>query len=203
MVNVSVPCEECTGKLRFGDDFCPQCGAAVPKAVKRALRNRLDASDPSARAKSEQLKKSSDMLLVLAVLFVIGGAAMYALALGTTEKALADLASLPSTQQLTIEGKVYTVEALRALIEREPVQAFALNALLAAIMVGLYFWSRRAALPALVTALAIFVTVHVVSAVLDPSTIAMGIFVKVFAVVVFVRGIRAALEARQLERGIA
>lgn len=78
-----------------------------------------------------------------------------------------------------------------------------LNIGLGVLMVGLFVWSRRAPFPALVTALAAFITVHAVSAVLDPKTLFMGILVKIIAIVALARGVRAAFEFRQIERGRA
>jgi hypothetical protein len=72
-----------------------------------------------------------------------------------------------------------------------------INIALAAMMVALHVWSRRSPLPALVTGLAIFVTVHAVNAVLDPKTLFMGLIIKVVAIVAFAQGIRAALELRR------
>jgi hypothetical protein len=136
-------------------------------------------------------------LLLVAVLFVVGGLAMFAMAMVTTNDALDKLRDLPASSELTVEGTVYTVERLREMVEREPYQDLVTNVALAAMMVALHVWSRRSPLPALVTGLAIFVTVHAVSAVVDPKTLFMGLIIKIAAIVAFVQGIRAALDLRR------
>jgi hypothetical protein len=193
-MDVSVPCASCRAEVHVGDDFCQSCGAVVPAALKRALNERLEATDPEAR---QRIKKASGALLLVAVLFVFGGLVMFAMTMRTTNEALEKLRELPASAELMVEGKLYTVERLREAVEREPYQVLVTNVVLAAMMAALHVWSRRSPLPALVTGLAIFVTVHAVSAVLDPKTLFMGLIIKIIAIVAFVQGIRAALELRR------
>jgi hypothetical protein len=60
----------------------------------------------------------------------------------------------------------------------------------------LWLWARRAPLPAIACALALYLVVQVVSAVLDPSSIMKGIIVKLFAFAALYKGLKAALDAR-------
>jgi hypothetical protein len=62
----------------------------------------------------------------------------------------------------------------------------------------LWVWARRAPLPAMVCALAIFVVVHVANAIIDPSTLYQGVIVNALAVAALVKGLKAALAARML-----
>jgi hypothetical protein len=57
------------------------------------------------------------------------------------------------------------------------------------------------ALPAIVSAFAIFVLVHVAGAIEDPQTLLQGALVKVVIVVVFVKGMRAALAVERPANG--
>ena len=72
------------------------------------------------------------------------------------------------------------------------------NFALALIQTGLWFWAKSSLLPAAVTSLVLFVTVHLASAVIDPSTIVSGIFIKVVFVMVLLQTIRAGLQVRSL-----
>jgi hypothetical protein len=72
---------------------------------------------------------------------------------------------------------------------------FYLNAALAVVHLGLWLWAKTHLLPAAITALVLFVLVHVVSAFVDPSTLLTGVVVKVVFVVAIVQAIRAARTA--------
>jgi hypothetical protein len=71
----------------------------------------------------------------------------------------------------------------------------AVNLALGFVHLGLWYWSKRALFPAAVTALVLFLGVHLVNAVMDPATLAQGVVVKVLFVVALVEAIRAARQA--------
>jgi hypothetical protein len=62
---------------------------------------------------------------------------------------------------------------------------------LSAIFFGLWFWGKKSPFAALLTTLIIFVTFHLLDAVLDPMSLARGIFVKIIMLV----GLSTALKA--------
>lgn len=74
----------------------------------------------------------------------------------------------------------------------------AINLVLCVIHIGLWIWAKKAPLAASVVALVLFVTLHLVNAIRDPSSIHMGIIIKVIFIVLLVQGIRAGLETRRL-----
>lgn len=61
---------------------------------------------------------------------------------------------------------------------------------LAAIFFGLWLWGRKSPFPALLTALIVFVTFHLLDAVLDPMSLLRGIIMKV----VIIGGLATALK---------
>jgi hypothetical protein len=73
------------------------------------------------------------------------------------------------------------------------------NLALAVVMGGLWFWSKRAVLPAILSALAIYLLVMAGSALVDPKTIVQGIFMKIVIVAALARGVYSAIAARRLE----
>lgn len=75
---------------------------------------------------------------------------------------------------------------------------FVLNLVLAAIQAGLWRWSKRSLLPAAVTSLVMFCTIHLVDAVIEPATLVQGIVVKILFIAALIQAIRAALETRAL-----
>lgn len=200
MVDVSVPCGSCGKPLRGGDDFCESCGAKVTDELKQALRGRLEASDSSYAGHTKEVRSAQSTIAVLAVLFTIGGAVMFFMTRSTNEKALGQLSGAADGDPLVqvIEG-ASTVGELRALLEQEPYQVLGLNLFLAVVMLGLWFWSKRSLLPAIITAAGIYITVMLASALYDPKTLAQGIIVKIIVIIALIKGIKAALAARKLE----
>jgi hypothetical protein len=78
-----------------------------------------------------------------------------------------------------------------------------INLVLAAVQTGLWYWAKTNLLAAAVTALAIFVTVHLASAIIEPSSIFQGIVIKVVFVMVLAQTIRTAMEARSVSGAMA
>ena len=70
------------------------------------------------------------------------------------------------------------------------------NLILAAVMVGLAQWGKRAPFPAMIVATATYAVVVVSNAMLDPKSIGQGIFMKILIVGLLVRGVRSALALR-------
>lgn len=138
--------------------------------------------------------KQMDVVGVVCVTFIVafGGGT-----LRDVDKALTHLASFAPDERVEVEGKEYVVAELRAQVERERVQGFAVPIGLGAVFFGLFVWARRAAVPALTTALLLFVTVHAVEAVIDPTTLPRGLFLKIFFLVGLVAGLKAALAQRE------
>lgn len=78
-------------------------------------------------------------------------------------------------------------------------QILGVNLFLALVMLGLWLWSKRSLLPAIIAALAIYVTVILGSALVDPKTIIQGIIVKFLVIGALIKGVQSALAARRFE----
>lgn len=61
---------------------------------------------------------------------------------------------------------------------------------LVAIFAGLYVWARSSPYPACIAGLALYILIHLLSALVEPSSLAQGILVKVIVVLVLVSSIR-------------
>lgn len=85
---------------------------------------------------------------------------------------------------------------LRAQLLWEPWGVLLINGILAAMMVALSLWGRRAPLPAVLVATATYAVVNVSSASADPMTIAQGLLLKLIMLGFLVKGIKAALALR-------
>jgi hypothetical protein len=200
-VKVSIMCPACNGAIVVGDKFCEKCGAKVTAEQEVSLRERLEHSSGDMAEHMKQVRAARQTIMVLAVMFVLGGVVMFFVAQSTAETALNNLSALDAsmTYPEQVQGQTVTVGKLREMVEAEPRQLLFLNIFLAGLMGALWLWAKKSVLPAMLVALAVFATVHVASAMMDPKTIVQGIYIKIFAIVALTRGVRAALAARKLE----
>jgi hypothetical protein len=200
MAEVSVPCGACQKPLHSGDEFCASCGAAVTAEQVEALRGQLAATSVEYFWHSKQAKSAEKTIGAVAILFLLGGVVFFFMTFASTHKALEEFAGLEASEPLarTVEGAT-TVGELRSLLEREPWQVLGLNLFLAAVMAGLWRWSKRAVLPAAISALGIYAAVIVGSAVVDPTSVIKGLIVKIAVTVALVKSVKSAYAARRIE----
>lgn len=201
-MEVSIPCVNCVDVIRPTDEFCQGCGVRISPDQKARLLERLEVHDTRMAAHMKQVRSARQGIITLAVLFAIAGVVTFFIAKSQSDSTLVTLRPLPAdmTYPELINGHSLTIAEVRTMIEREPLQILALNWVLAAIMAGLWVWAKRAALPAIIAALAVFVTVHVANALVDPTTVVQGLAMKIIGTVILVRGVRAGLEARRIEQ---
>lgn len=187
MPGVQLTCVQCKASLQPYDKFCESCGAPSPP--------------PEAQQAHQNVMVATQTIRTLAILFVIAGFLMAGLQYAQAQQALDNVAHLDAAAPWPnlVEGRQVTVGELRQMIEREPVEVLLLNLLLSAVMTGLYFWSKRAPLPAILLAAGTYLAIQVVSAIVDPATIAQGIVLKIIFVMLLYRGVQAALAQRSLE----
>ncbi len=157
--------------------------------------------DEAAIQRGKKVREGAKWIGALAVLFAISGVLMFFLSQMQATEALSHLQQFRDDEVLQpIDGKTYTAGELRAEVQREPYQVLIINLLVAGLMTGLWVWAKRAPLPAIACAFALFVVVHVGSAMVDPTSISKGLIIKIFALVALGKGLKAALEARALMR---
>jgi hypothetical protein len=190
-------CDACSARIGPTDEFCDGCGARISdEARKRALTRANDETYARNIATSHEhakVTKAAGWIGGLALVFAVSGIFMWLKQSSEASQSLRNLSSLAPDQVFTYEGVDYKVAALRSKIESLPTQLLVVNLTLAAIFGGLFLWGKRSPLPAIATALAVFVVVHLVNFVLDPSTIVQGIIIKVIAIGALATGLRAAL----------
>ena len=195
-------CTSCGNRLRLVDRHCDSCGTAMPDSQRAALQALLE-DKRSARLQTSRkigadVNRAAAAIAALAVLFLIAGVALFFIQRGSSQEALASLAHHPADATFTVEGETYTVEQAREELRAAPGQALLVNIVLAVIMLGLWLWARSSPLPAVIKSLCVFVAVHLVSALIDPTTLIQGLPIKIFAIVTLAAGVRAALQQRAL-----
>ena len=175
-------CPACKAEIQLLDEFCAKCGHSL--------------GTPARFLHKHSVQGATNAIWVLAALFAIFGIVMYLVMQGTTETALANLATFEDHDVLQpIDGVTYTAGELRKQVLWEHRGLLIVNLILAAIMVVLAWWSKQRALPAILVATAIFVVVHVTAAIVDPKTIMQGIIMKAVVIAILIRGIKGAISA--------
>ena len=71
--------------------------------------------------------------------------------------------------------------------------------IVALIFGGLGLWSRTKPFPAILTGFIVYITLIVISAIIDPVTIVQGLFIKIMVISGFVYGYRGAKEAEHIK----
>lgn len=157
----------------------------------------VGASEIAVHERGRRVRAGSKWIGVLAVMFAVSGPILFEIHRMEADQAVAALDAFSADEVLRpIDGRIYTAGQLRAQVMGEPLQVLVVNLVLSGLLAALWVWARRAPLPAIACALALFLVVQVVSTVLAPSSIYQGIVLKLLALVALVRGFKAALAAR-------
>ena len=117
----------------------------------------------------KNLKKAKNALLTVAIIQTVFGLIIY----GVAQSNLPPGRSFPPVLLITLFG-------------------------IAALFYGLYFWARRNPLPAAIVGLTLFVTLHLIDAIADPTQLARGIIMKVIIVAMLVQAIQAGIKYKRL-----
>jgi hypothetical protein len=177
---MSTACPHCGVLTAPEAMFCASCGKAVrvgPQATRIVNDQSLAATHAGQSLQSEvlrkQMKSAFGALLTVAILQTLG-AGLLAIA----------AANLP----------------VSAGERSEFVAMAAITGVIALGFYGLAFWARIAPLPAAITGLCILLTLWLIGAIIDPTTIVQGLIIKIIIVVLLVRAIKAGALHRRLSR---
>jgi hypothetical protein len=177
-----IKCASCGTVAKPYDRFCASCGKAMPTAQDYSNR--------------KHVKSATGAITVLAVLFLLGGIALFFVTKGQAEPTLAKLEGLDPGAIYPFGGQAYTVEELHKKLTWEARGVLIVNLILASIMLVLSLWGRRSPLPAVLIATATYAVVIVASAIADPATLGQGLLMKIIIIAFLVKGIKAALALR-------
>jgi hypothetical protein len=153
---VSVPCEECEGRIREGDEFCTACGIPVSESVKAAIATRRAEKEEHELAKSDALEGEASRhartltlarwaLLVLAAIELVQGLTSFQESVPQSAADVAWAASLEDSYVLVDDlGIKYTKSELLWLYERRPGSLLVGRVTTAVLLVALFALARRA-----------------------------------------------------------
>jgi hypothetical protein len=193
-------CAKCGGEIGHSDVFCPSCGFQVSDTVEQRL-----AKDRADRA----LGRARKMLFWSAVLTLLSGIILYFVGRDKVDTQIEELRRVTASMsdeerdQRLLDRVGMTFDQI-ARHDRGMVKLLlAANAGLAALYLGMMVWSRRKPVAATLTALLTFITVHAINAVLEPSSLAQGVIIKIVFIVILGTAVREAVVARRVLRAPA
>lgn len=179
----TIACPHCGADNPLNAAFCTTCGKALPDqaagAGPRIVEGDAVAGTSAGRSLQEeelrkQAKRAAGALLAVAILQWVFGAI------------------------LLFAGQAASGR-LGGGVELNPI-VYAVVFGIGVIFFVLFLWARRNPLPAAITGLVLFVSVHLLDAVADPSALVRGIIVKIIIVVVLARAIAAGVRHRKLRQ---
>ena len=200
-------CPHCQAAVTVDEKFCAACG----RALTRGVSGKLIVSDPPAGPPPVQsyenaakIGKARKWLFAIALLTMLTGVIFYFIQKSEVEKqidqARIQVAGIPP-DELDERFKAATGMTWQEAIDHDRGMVnmlLAVNLALGALYLVLWWWAKRKPLPAAVIALLLFITTHVINAVMQPESIYQGILVKILFTLALVRAITAANEERNL-----
>ena len=202
-------CPHCQAAVTPDEKFCAACG----RALIRGIGGKLIVSDPPASAmpppvqsyeNAAKIGKARKWLFAIALLTMLTGVIFYFIQKAEVEKQIDEariqVAGIPP-DVLDERFKAATGMTWQEAIDHDRGMVnmlLAINLALAALYMALWWWAKRKPLPAAVIALLLFITTHVINAVMQPESIYQGLLVKILFTLALVRAITAANEERNL-----
>lgn len=208
-------CPHCNAAVTPDERFCSACGRALTRGISGALIASdappgdpiyVTAPPPSAdRYKNlDKIGKARKWLFAIALLTMLMGMIFYAIQKSEVEKQIDEariqVAGIPP-DQLDARFKAATGMTWQEAVDHDRGAVnmlLAVNLVLGALYLVLWRWAKTKPLPAAVIALLLFITTHVINAVMQPESLAQGILVKILFTLALVRAITAANEERNL-----
>ena len=182
VVLADVACPHCGALNPDGSAFCESCGKALPTqpGVTLGYAGKPGFTTTSGRALlgedyKKVMRRAFGALLVVAILQTLFGPVALYLQKSQMEK--------------QNPGMVYEIQPW----------AYAMIFGIAVVFWVLAFWARKSPLPAAITGLVVFITVHALDAIADPTTLARGFVMKIIVIVTLASAIKAGIEYRKLQ----
>tara|TARA_R110002094_G_scaffold4952_2_gene13794 strand:- start:444 stop:1022 length:579 start_codon:yes stop_codon:yes gene_type:complete len=141
--------------------------------------------------------RATTWLLVAVLVQLVFGAIAYSWVTQHGDAQLARVADLADSERVLRSGREWLVADYRAVIERDRLLGVAIPFGVAGIFLLLYLWARKSPIPALITALFLFLIGHVASELLVFSSI-LVVTLKALFCFALVKGISSAMVRRTI-----
>jgi hypothetical protein len=196
-------CPKCNSAVSSDERFCTACGGEIAESP--ATGNKPLSPPTVVQLESNPAHRSARRwLLAISILTLISGIVMFLIQLHALDKDLheAEIA----TSHLTPAERDELFKQEIGMTFQEAVDHdrgtltlhLVVNIVLSCIYFGLWIWAKKNPYMAALIALILFLTVIVVSAVLEPKSLVQGILVKVLFVSALGKAVKAGAEARRL-----
>lgn len=187
-------CAKCGTVMEDSEQYCSACGAAAAQRFGGSIERMQEHGAVSSARK---------LLLAISILTVLSGLFFYAIQsskvedeIREAEQVTADMDAAERDALMKQETGMTFAEAIAH--DRGQVKLLLLvNLVLGGIYVGLWRWAKSNPFMAAVTALILFLGVHVISAVVEPKTLVQGVIIKILFTVGLIHAVKAGAEARR------
>jgi hypothetical protein len=201
---MAASCPKCGAAVAPEEKFCSACGAGI--AIEPAGPGIYQGPAPAALQASAidrdaSIRRARKWLVAVSILTLVTGFIFFAIQKSDVEDQIrqaehATAGMDPAVRDEAMKAKIGMTFQQAVDHDRGQVNMLlAVNIGLAAFYLGMWFWAKRNARAATVTALLMFVTVIVINAALDPKTLAQGIIVKILFIAALAKAIQHAREA--------
>lgn len=186
-VDVKKVCNKCQVENKLNDKFCSSCGLKLPDGV--TVNRHMEVG------------KARSTIFWISIMFLAFGIFAFFVNKTGYDESLAKLYQMDPNQDFSqqINGQTYKVAEVIVQVQIEKYSLLAINSFLFIVMLLLSIWAKKAPLGALIVASAVYLSVQVMNAIIDPLTIGQGIIVKIIVITFLVKGIKSALEMRQMK----
>lgn len=196
-------CPKCGVAVTADEKFCSGCGAGITVGAdgNAVLVERIA---PSVHLSSGHLGTARKWLLAISIITLISGLVFYAINKGEIEKQLRDAevqlsGFTPEERDARLKQAVGMTWDEVVAHDRGIVRLLLIvNIALSVIYFGLWFWAKTKPYAAALVALLLFLTVIVISAVWEPSTLAQGILIKILFIAALAKAVMAGREERRM-----
>jgi hypothetical protein len=194
-------CAKCSAAIAPDETFCSACGEPIGRVSGGVYQDPPPQNRTSPIEAEAAMRRARKWLLAISILTLITGAILFAVGKNNVEDQIQQAER--ATAHLDPEVRDARFKAATGMTFDEAVAhdrgqvnlLLVVNIGLAAFYLGMWFWAKRNARAATVTALLMFVTTIVVNAVLEPNTLYQGIIVKILFIVALAKAISVAREA--------
>jgi hypothetical protein len=174
---MNAACRECGANLDRDEAFCGECGEAIEgiegiEGVKPARKKKPRGSIADKHRKKTyrgNISGGRKAILAVAVIQVIFGTF-----------------AVVRLNSMGIDSSLVTATAIEVYG-------------VAALFFGMFAWSLKAPFPASVTALVVYLALHLVYAALNPATLASGILLKAIVIICLVKAVKSAAAFRKMQ----
>jgi hypothetical protein len=200
---MNCPNPRCGVAVTADEKFCSGCGAGIAVGAdgNAMLYDRVS---PKLDLSGGHLGTARKWLLAISIITLLSGLVFWGINKSEMEKQLRDAETQlsgfsPEERDARLKEAVgmtwdEVVKHDRGLVT----MLLVVNIALSVIYFGLWFWAKSNPYAASLVALLLFLTVIVISAVYEPSTLAQGILVKILFIGALIKAVTAGREERRM-----